>query len=392
VQPPAGPLTGLRVVELAGIGPAPYACMLLAELGADLIRVDRPGGGGILVDPSKDALNRSRPSVAVDLKSAEGRDVLLRLLDSADVLVEGLRPGVLERLGAGPDVVLARNPRLVFARMTGWGQDGPLAQRAGHDINYLGLTGALHAIGTADKPIVPLNIGADFGGGSMFLLVGILAALVERGTSGRGQVVDAAMVDGASSLITMVYGLLGAGLWQDRRAANLLDGGAPFYDTYACADGRHVAVGALEPQFYAAFVEGLGLTGALPGAQYDVGQWPEHRRLFAEAFATRPRDEWAALFAGTDACVTPVLGLTEAPAHPHLAARGTFVERDGVAQPAPAPRFSRTPGAVRGAPPRPGADTRSVLAAWGFGDDEVSRLLAAGAVSEPPASGSTDEE
>ena len=387
MQPPTGPLTGLRVVELAGIGPAPYACMLLAELGADLIRVDRPGGGGIFVDPSKDALNRSRPSVAVDLKSAEGRDVLLRLLDSADVLVEGLRPGVLERLGAGPDEVLARNPRLVYARMTGWGQDGPLAQRAGHDINYLGLTGALHAIGTADKPIVPLNVGADFGGGSMFLLVGILAALVERATSGRGQVVDAAMVDGASSLITMVYGLLGAGLWQDRRAANLLDGGAPFYDTYACADGRHVAVGALEPQFYAAFLDGLGLTDALPGRQYDVAHWPEHRRRFAETFETLPRDEWAAVFAGTDACVTPVLGLTEAPTHPHLAARGTFVERDGVSQPAPAPRFSRTPGAVRGAPRQAGADTRAVLAAWGFADDEITRLLEAGAVS-----GSTDEE
>jgi alpha-methylacyl-CoA racemase len=382
VQPPAGPLTGLRVVELAGIGPAPYACMLLAELGADLIRVDRPGGGGIFVDPSQDALNRSRPSVAVDLKSAGGREVLLRLLDSADVLVEGLRPGVLERLGAGPDEVLARNPRLVYARMTGWGQDGPLAQRAGHDINYLGLTGALHAIGTADKPVVPLNIGADFGGGSMFLLVGILAALVERATSGRGQVVDAAMVDGASSLITMVYGLLGSGLWQDRRAANLLDGGAPFYDTYTCADGRHVAVGALEPQFYAAFVDGLRLVDPLPGAQYDVAHWPEHRRRFAEAFVTRPRDEWADLFAGTDACVTPVLGLTEAPSHAHLAARGTFVERDGASQPAPAPRFSRTPGAVRGAPRRPGADTRSVLSDWGFSVDEVDELLAAGAVAE----------
>jgi alpha-methylacyl-CoA racemase len=385
-------MTGIRVVELAGLGPVPYACMLLAELGADLIRVDRPGGAELPVDPSRDALNRSRPSVAVDLKSAEGRDVLLRLLDSADVLVEGLRPGVLERLGVGPDEVLARNPRLVYGRMTGWGQDGPLARRAGHDINYLGLTGALHAIGTADAPIPPLNIGADFGGGSMFLLVGILAALVERATSGRGQVVDAAMVDGASSLITMIYGLLGAGLWQDRRAANLLDGGAPFYDTYACADGRHVAVGALEPQFYAAFVEGLGLADALPGAQYDAAHWPEHRRRFAEVFSTRPRDEWAELFAGTDACVTPVLGLTEAPSHPHLIARATFVERDGASQPGPAPRFSRTPGAVRGAPRRAGADTRSVLAAWGFGDDEVTRLLASGAVSEPPTSAPTDEE
>jgi alpha-methylacyl-CoA racemase len=382
VQPPSGPLTGLRVVELAGLGPAPYACMLLAELGADVVRVDRPRGGSLIVDPEKDALNRSRPSVAVDLKSPAGRDVLLRLLDDADVLVEGLRPGVLERLGLGPDEALARNPRLVYARMTGWGQDGPLAERAGHDINYLGLTGALHAIGTADKPAVPLNIGADFGGGSMFLLVGILAALFERGTSGRGQVVDAAMVDGASSLVTMIYGMLGAGLWQDRRAANLLDGGAPFYDTYACADGRHVAVGALEPQFYAAFVEGLGLTGALPGGQYDLAHWPEHRRRFAEAFATRTRDEWADVFAGTDACVTPVLGLREAPVHPHLAARGTFVEQDGASLPGPAPRFSRTPGAVRGPARRPGADTTAVLTDWGFSADEVRALLTSGAVAE----------
>jgi alpha-methylacyl-CoA racemase len=382
VQPPTGPLTGLRVVELAGLGPAPYACMLLAELGADVVRIDRPGAASLIVDPEKDALNRSRPSVAVDLKSPGGRDVLLRLLDDADVLVEGLRPGVLERLGVGPDEVLGRNPRLVFARMTGWGQDGPLAERAGHDINYLGLTGALHAIGTADKPAVPLNIGADFGGGSMFLLVGILAALFERGTSGRGQVVDAAMVDGASSLVTMIYGMLGAGLWQDRRAANLLDGGAPFYDTYACADGRHVAVGALEPQFYAAFVEGLGLTGALPGGQYDLAHWPEHRRRFAEAFATRTRDEWADVFAGTDACVTPVLGLREAPGHPHLAARGTFVEQDGASLPGPAPRFSRTPGAVRGPARRPGADTTAVLTDWGFTADEVRALLTSGAVAE----------
>jgi alpha-methylacyl-CoA racemase len=382
VQPPTGPLTGLRVVELAGLGPAPYACMLLAELGADVVRIDRPGAASLIVDPEKDALNRSRPSVAVDLKSPGGRDVLLRLLDDADVLVEGLRPGVLERLGVGPDEALARNPRLVYARMTGWGQDGPLADRAGHDINYLGLTGALHAIGTADKPAVPLNIGADFGGGSMFLLVGILAALFERGTSGRGQVVDAAMVDGASSLVTMIYGMLGAGLWQDRRAANLLDGGAPFYDTYACADGRHVAVGALEPQFYAAFVEGLGLTGALPGGQYDLAHWPEHRRRFAEAFATRTRDEWADVFAGTDACVTPVLGLREAPVHPHLAARGTFVEQDGASLPGPAPRFSRTPGAVRGPARRPGADTTAVLTDWGFTADEVRALLTSGAVAE----------
>jgi alpha-methylacyl-CoA racemase len=289
--------------------------------------------------------------------------------------VEGLRPGVLERLGAGPDEVLARNPRLVYARMTGWGQDGPLAQRAGHDINYLGLTGALHAIGTADKPIVPLNIGADFGGGSMFLLVGILAALVERATSGRGQVVDAAMVDGASSLITMVYGLLGAGLWQDRRAANLLDGGAPFYDVYETADGGHMSVGALEPQFYAELVELLGLTD-LPSRD-DLTQWPAIREAFTRRFKERTRAEWTEVFDGTDACVAPVLPLTEAARHPHLAARGTYVERDGVLQPAPAPRFSRTEPSLSTGPRVPGGQTREALTAWGVPD--VDALVASGA-------------
>jgi alpha-methylacyl-CoA racemase len=380
VQSPSGPLAGIRVVELAGLGPAPYACLLLAELGADVVRVDRPGGGTQLVPPEQDALNRSRPSIAVDLKVPAGRDVVLRLVDAADVLVEGLRPGVTERLGVGPDECLARNPRLVYARMTGWGQDGPLADRAGHDINYLGLTGALHAIGTAEAPVVPLNIGADFGGGALFLVVGVLAALLERGTSGRGQVVDAAMVDGASSLVTMVYGLLGAGAWQDRRAANLLDGAAPFYGTYACADGRHVAVGAIEPQFHAQLLAGLGIDADEHGRQLDVARWPEQRARIAAAFAARTRDEWAAAFAGTDACVTPVLGLTEAPHHPHLAARGTFADRGGHPEPAPAPRFSRTPGAVRGEPRAPGQDTRTALAAWGFGEDEVAGLLEAGGV------------
>lgn len=378
--PPTGPLAGIRVVELAGLGPAPYACLLLAELGADVVRVDRPGGGTQLVPPERDALNRSRPSVAVDLKSPAGRDVVLRLAGSADVLVEGLRPGVTERLGVGPDDCLARNPRLVYARMTGWGQDGPLADRAGHDINYLGLTGALHAIGTAETPVPPLNIGADFGGGSLFLVVGVLAALLERQTSGRGQVVDAAMVDGASSLVTMVHGLLAAGRWTDRRAANLLDGAAPFYGVYACADGRHVAVGAIEPQFHAQLLAGLRIDPAEHGGQLDVARWPEQRARIAAVLAGRTRDEWADAFAGTDACVTPVLGLTEAPHHPHLAARGTFTERDGHPEPAPAPRFSRTPGAVRGAPGRPGQDTRAALAAWGFGDDELAGLLASGAV------------
>jgi alpha-methylacyl-CoA racemase len=385
VQSPSGPLAGIRVVELAGLGPGPYACMLLAELGADVLRVDRPGGGPRLVPPEAELLHRSRPCVAVDLKSPAGRDALMRLIESADVLVEGLRPGVTERLGVGPDECLALNPRLVYARMTGWGQHGPMADRAGHDINYLSLTGALHAIGPAGKPIVPLNIGADFGGGSMFVIIGVLAALLERATSGQGQVVDAAMVDGASSLITMVYGMLGAGLWQDRRESNLLDGGAPFYDTYACRDGGHVAIGALEPQFYAQLLDGLGLTGALPGAQHDVEHWPEHRRLIAEVLATRTRDEWAAAFEGTDACLTPVLGLHEAPAHPHLAARGTFLAPDGIPQPGPAPRFSRTPGAVRSGPRLPGEDTRESLTAWGFSTAEVDDLLAAGAVAQHPA-------
>jgi alpha-methylacyl-CoA racemase len=387
VQPPTGPLSGIRVVELSSLGPGPYAGMLLAELGADVLRVDRPGGGTRVADPQAEVLHRSRPCAAVDLKSAEGRDVVLRLVEQADVLVEGLRPGVTERLGLGPEECLARNPRLVYARMTGWGQDGPLAARAGHDINYLALTGALHAIGPAGKPVPPLNIGADFGGGSMFLVVGILAALVERAASGRGQVVDAAMVDGASSLISLIYGLFNAGLWADRREANLIDGGAPFYDTYACSDGRHVAVGAIEPQFYAALLEGLGLTGQLPGHQMDRAHWPEHRRRIGDVLATRTRDEWAGHFAGTDACLTPVLSLAEAPAHPHLAARGTFVDRDGRVEPAPAPRFSRTPGAVRGAPRASGQDTCEALGAWGFADGELARLLDSGAISEVDPAG-----
>jgi alpha-methylacyl-CoA racemase len=362
--------------------------MLLAELGAEVVKVDRPGGGASSVSATdKELLHRSRPSIAVDLKNPAGRDVVLRMVDSADVLVEGLRPGVTERLGLGPDACLARNPRLVYARMTGWGQEGPWAQTAGHDINYLSLTGALHAIGPADRPVPPLNIGADFGGGSMFLLVGVLSALLERATSGRGQVVDAAMVDGASSLITMMYGFLAAGSWVDRRESNMLDGGAPFYTTYACSDGRHVAVGAIEPQFYALFLDGLGLTGQLAGQQHDRSAWPEHRRTIAARFATRTRDEWAQVFAGTDACVTPVLGLTEAVDHPHMAARGTFARVGDLPEPQPAPRFSRTPAAVRGRPRRAGADTVEVLGAWGFGSADVAQLLETGAVVQAPPAG-----
>ncbi len=371
----SGPLAGIRVVELAGLGPAPYACMLLAELGADVIRVDRPGGGGLSA-----GLNRSRPCAAVDLKKPAGRDVVLRLVESADVLVEGLRPGVTERLGVGPDACLERNPRLVYARMTGWGQDGPLAQTAGHDITYAAITGALHMIGTREKPMQAVNLVADFGGGAMFLVVGVLAALLERGTSGKGQVVDAAMVDGAASLATMIFTMLGDGTWVDQRQSNLLDGGAPFYDTYRCKDGRYVAVGALEPQFYAALVDGLGLT--LEGGQLDVAHWPAHREAITAAFATRTRDEWAEHFAATDACVAPVLGLTEAPQHPHLVARGTFTAVGGITQPNAAPRFSRTPTPTPTPARRSGEDTETALQAWGFTADEVKTLLADQAIAQ----------
>jgi len=359
-----GPLAGLKVVELAGIGPGPHAAMVLADLGADVVRVDRPSGGLQLGDPAVDPTLRGRRRVSADLKDPAGRETVLRLVEHADVLLEGYRPGVTERLGVGPADCHARNPRLVYGRMTGWGQDGPLAPRAGHDINYIALTGALHAIGRAgDRPVPPLNLVGDFGGGSMLLLVGVLAALWEAQRSGRGQVVDAAMVDGSSLLVQMVWGMLAQDMWRDERGSNLLDGHAPFYDTYTCADGRHVAVGALEPQFYAALLAGLGLDGEDLPAQYDQSGWPALRARFTEVFATRTRDEWAEVFAGTDACVTPVLSFAEAREHPHLAARGTIVERDGVPQAAPAPRFSRTAPAVPGplADPEP---VEQVLADW----------------------------
>ncbi|MCY7365474.1 MAG: CoA transferase [Frankiaceae bacterium] len=373
----SGPLSGIRVVELAGLGPAPYACMLLADLGADVLRVDRPlAGFGV---PAYDVTGRGRRSVAVDLKNSAAAEVVLRLVDGADVLVEGLRPGVAERLGVGPDACAARNPRLVYARMTGWGQDGPLAPRVGHDINYAGITGALAAIGEPGrKPVPPLNLVADFGGGSMFLVTGILAALLERATSGQGQVVDAAMVDGVTSLMAMTYGFRAAGGWQDERGSNLLDGGAPFYDTYPCADGRYVAIGALEPQFWALVVQTLGLQD-LP-EQYDRAGWPVLRARLAEAFASRTRDAWAAVFDHLDACVSPVLELGEAPAHPHLAARGTVVDVDGVQQPAPAPRFSRTPGEIGRPAGAAGQHTREGLQDWGFGADELADLEGDGVV------------
>jgi len=361
----AGPLVGLRVVELAGIGPGPHAAMVLADLGADVVRVDRPTGALRLGDPElPDPILRGRRRVTADLKESTGREAVLRLVGRADVLIEGYRPGVAERLGIGPAECHARNPRLVYGRMTGWGQDGPLARQAGHDVNYISLTGALHAIGRAgDRPVLPLNLVGDFGGGSMLLLVGVLAAVLEARSSGRGQVVDAAMVDGTSLLMQMPWAFYGQKHWADTREANLLDGGAPYYDTYTCADGRHVAVGALEPQFYAQLVDGLGLDPAALPAQDDVDGWPVLRARLTEAFATRSRDEWVAVFAGTEACVTPVLALGEVVEHPHIKARGTVVAPGGVPQAAPAPRFSRTPATLPGPPSEP-EDMESVLGDW----------------------------
>ncbi|MFP5019773.1 CaiB/BaiF CoA transferase family protein [Pseudonocardia phyllosphaerae] len=360
-----GPLAGLKVIELAGLGPGPHAAMVLGDLGADVVRVDRPSGGlelgsGDVPDPTL----RGRRTVAANLKSDEGRETVLRLVEHADVLLEGYRPGVTERLGVGPDDCHARNPRLVYGRMTGWGQDGPWAERAGHDINYVSLTGALHAIGRGgERPVPPLNLVGDFGGGSMLLVVGVLAALWEARASGEGQVVDAAMVDGVSVLNQMFWGFLSQNAWVDERESNLLDGHAPFYDTYTCADGRHMAVGALEPQFYAQLLDGLGLDAAELGEQYDRAGWPAMRERFAEVFASRPRDEWAKVFAGTDACTTPVLAFGEAAEHPHLAARGSVVTSSGVPQAAPAPRFSRTPNETAG--PRSAPESADeVLADW----------------------------
>ncbi|RPK88575.1 MULTISPECIES: CaiB/BaiF CoA-transferase family protein [Streptomyces] len=363
-RPGHGPLTGVRVVELAGIGPGPFAAMLLADLGADVVRVDRPGGAGLGIDPASDLTNRNKRSVLLDLKSDEGPARVLDLVERADILVEGYRPGVAERLGVGPDACLARNPALVYGRMTGWGQDGPLAERAGHDIAYLALTGTLSMIGKPDEPpTVPANLVGDYAGGSLYLVVGVLAALQHARTHGEGQVVDAAIVDGAAHLATMIHGMLAAGSWQDRRGTNLLDGGCPFYGTYATSDGGHMAVGPLEGRFYAEFIGLLDLADAFPD-RWDLTRWDELRTAVTERFLTRTRAEWTEVFDGTDACVAPVLSLTEAPHHPHLTARATFVEHSGLTQPAPAPRFSATPVSVRGGPARPGADTAAVAADW----------------------------
>jgi alpha-methylacyl-CoA racemase len=354
----------VRVVELAGIGPGPFAAMLLGDLGADVVRVDRPGGPALGVAPEYDVTNRNKRSVLVDLKAPAGPARVLDLVARADILIEGNRPGVTERLGVGPGPCLARNPRLVYGRMTGWGQDGPLAERAGHDIAYIALTGTLGMIGSpGEPPPAPANLLGDYAGGGLYLVVGVLAALHHARVTGTGQVVDAAIVDGTAHLSAMIHGMLAAGGWQDRRAANLLDGGCPYYGTYETADGKHMAVGALEPQFYAEFVRLLGLAD-FADARRDWTRWGELREAVAARFRSRTRDEWTAVFAGTDACVAPVLSLREAPHHPHLAARGTFTEHGGITQPAPAPRFSATPTSVRGGPALPGADTSGVARDW----------------------------
>jgi alpha-methylacyl-CoA racemase len=382
-----GTLTGLRVIELASIGPGPMCAMLLADQGADVIRIDRvePSGLGVPLDPKFDVTARGRRTISLDLKQASARAAALRLIDCADVLIEGWRPGVAERLGLGPDDCLKRNPGLVYGRMTGFGQSGPLSQAAGHDINYIALTGALHAIGpVGGKPVPPLNLIGDYGGGALYLAFGLMAALYERQRSGLGQVVDAAMVDGASSLMSIFHGLLASGRWDaDTRGANLLDGGAPFYDTYATADGKCVAVGCLEPKFFAEFAQRIGLDESFVPRQYDRRAWPEMRAAIAARLATRTRDDWGHALDGSDACVAPVLTLREAPMHPHARERGAFIEVDGVLQAGPAPRFSRT-GADTPRPPRPaGFDGEAVLLEAGFSRGEVDALRASGALRLP---------
>jgi alpha-methylacyl-CoA racemase len=376
----AGPLTGLRVVEVASLGPGPFAVMMLADLGADVIRLERSSGASALGSGTWNLTNRGRPSVAVDLKRPEAVALVLSLCEQADVLVEGFRPGVMERLGLGPEVVHARSPKLVYGRMTGYGQDGPLAMTAGHDINYISIAGALGGISRAgERPLFPMNLLGDYGGGGMMLAFGVLAAVFEAQRSGQGQVVDAAMVEGTAVLTTLIHAMRGAGMWSDQPGTNILDSGAHWYEVYECSDGRYMSVGALEPQFYARLLELLELDPpAYP--QFDQPRWPEFKARFATLFKTKTRDEWAGLLEGEETCATPVLGLGEAAAHAHNQARQVFVEHAGLSQPAPAPRFSRTPAEL-GLPPREaGADTDSALAAWGVSEDAIAVLRTAGAV------------
>ena len=378
-----GPLAGVKVIEIAGIGPGPFCAMMLADMGADVIRVDRADkvSGGDPEAPPADAMNRGRRSIGVDLKSPEGVETILRLVEKADVLIEGFRPGVAERLGIGPDACAARNPALVFGRMTGWGQDGPYAPTAGHDINYIALSGVLDSMGRrGEAPVPPLNLVGDFGGGGMLLAFGVVCAVLEARTSGRGQVVDAAMVDGASVLSTFIHGLRAMGVWSDERGTNMLDTGAHYYDVYETSDGKFVSIGSIEPQFYALLLEALGVT-AEEMPQNDKRRWPELKEKVAAIIATRTRDEWCEVMEGTDICFAPVLSMGEAADHPHNRERGTFVEIAGVLQPAPAPRLSRTPGSIARPPAHAGQHTDEVLAEWGFDAADIAELRTSGAVA-----------
>ncbi len=376
-----GPLAGLRLIELAGIGPGPMAAMMLGDMGADVIRVDRIGSEGLrLVREARYRVHeRSRCSIAIDLRKPGAAEVVLRLVERADGLMEPFRPGVAERLGVGPDVCLKRNPKLVYGRMTGWGQEGPLAKAAGHDINYIALAGALYAIGTKETPVPPLNLVGDYGGGGMLLAFGMVCGLLEAMRSGKGQVVDAAMVDGTALLMGAAYGMHAAGAWTDKRGENMLDGGASFYGVFETKDGKHVAIGSIEPQFYALLLEKTGLAGEALPPQGDRAAWPGMRERFAAIFRTRTREEWCAIMEGSDVCFAPVLSMTEAPQHPHAKARGAFIDIDGAPQPGPAPRFSRTSPEVRIAPER-GADTDAVLRDAGFSEREVAGLRSGGVV------------
>ena len=374
-----GPLKGIKVVEMAGIGPGPFCAMMLSDMGAEVIRVDRLAHKGS--GHRANVLNRGRRSIAVDLKNPDGVAAVQQLIDGADVVIEGFRPGVMERLGLGPDTCLARNPRLVFGRMTGWGQSGPLAPAAGHDINYISIGGALGAMGYSDRPPAPpLNLVGDFGGGAMYLLAGVLAALLERGTSGQGQVIDAAMTDGTASLLSPFYGMMAMGMWTKERMDNRLDGGAHYYGSYACADGKFISIGSIEPQFYALLLELCEIDDPEFAKQNDKQHWASLRGKLEVLFATQTRDHWCALLEGTDVCFAPVLDLQEAPQHPHNVARQSFVEIDGVTQPAPAPRFSRTPTSVKAPAAMAGEHSEEILSDWGFAANEISALKQAGAI------------
>jgi alpha-methylacyl-CoA racemase len=380
-----GPLNGVTVIEISGIGPGPFAAMSLADMGADVIRVERPGGSlfSNAQEPRLDFLNRGKRCISVNLKEPDGVDTILRLVEKADALLEGNRPGVMERLGLGPEVCLARNPALVYGRMTGWGQDGPMARAAGHDLNYIALAGALHPMGRAgEKPAIPLNLVGDFGGGGMFLAYGIVCALLEARQSGQGQVVDAAMIDGAATLMASTFAASQAGFWREERGTNFLDGGAHFYEVYETADGKYISLGAIEPQFYAALLDILGDEAEPFQTQWDMANWPALKESLAKIFRRKTRDEWDAVFEGVDVCYAPVLSIGEVRHHPHHQARGTFVDDGDYWQPAPAPRFSRTPPELRGPAAAIGAHTQEVLREFGFSDQEIAQRVAAGAVAK----------